>query len=116
MCALFRLCVCVRLCLSLICAAPLPPRVYWALGGDLRRDRDHALAQFLEAAGEEDTPWQAPAFEWLGHWYCAVAGDAARAAKCYSRALALDPTLVRYQGFFEAGRVPCPTGVGERHG
>ncbi|KAI8473996.1 MAG: hypothetical protein J3K34DRAFT_518511 [Monoraphidium minutum] len=68
-------------------------RVYWALGGELRRDRDHAHAQFLEAAGEDDTPWQAPAFEWLGHWYRAVARDEQRARKCYSRALALDPSL-----------------------
>jgi superkiller protein 3 len=74
-------------------AAP-PCRVYWALGGELRTDREHAHASFLAAAREEGTPWQAPAFEWLGHWYRDVGGDGPRARKCYSRALALDPSLV----------------------
>ncbi|KIY91513.1 Tetratricopeptide repeat protein 37, partial [Monoraphidium neglectum] len=82
-------------------------RIYWSLGGELRRDRDFAHAQFLEAAGEEDTPWQAPAFEWLGHWYRSVAGDAARARKCYSRALALDPSLAG------AGDALCALLLGE---
>lgn len=35
---------------------------------------------------------QAAAFTWVGHFYCEVARDAARAQKCYQRAVALDPT------------------------
>lgn len=35
--------------------------------------------------------WQAEAFAWLGRFYGQQAGDAARARKCYQRALALDP-------------------------
>lgn len=68
-------------------------RVYWELGGEMRAEREYAQAQFLEAAAE-DGPWQAPGFEWLGHWYDQVAHDEPRARKCYQRALALDPTLV----------------------
>jgi len=35
---------------------------------------------------------QAAAFTWVGHFYREVAGDAARAQKCYQRAVSLDPT------------------------
>jgi Tfp pilus assembly protein PilF len=69
-------------------------RIYWALGGDLKAEREYCHAQLLEAAAEEG-PQQSEAFEWLGHWYVQVAGDELRARKCYQRALALDPTLVR---------------------
>jgi hypothetical protein len=76
-----------------------PPscRMYWALGGELRAEREHCHAELLEAAAEEG-PQQAEAFEWLGHWYREVAGDELHARKCYQRALALDPTLVRGVG------------------
>ncbi len=81
------------------------------MGGELRREREYAHAQFLEAAGEAGTAWQAPAFEWLGHWYRRVASDAPRAKKCYSRALQLDATLVGPRGGRSGGenggRDPC---------
>lgn len=69
-------------------------RIYWALGGSYRVEREHCLSHLLDAAAEEG-PQQAEAFEWLGHWYSQVAGDEFRARKCYQRALALNPTLVR---------------------
>jgi len=65
----------------------------------MRAEREYAHAQFLEAAGEDGTPWQGPAFEWLGHWYGHVGGDAARARQCYSRALGIDATLVGAVGW-----------------
>ena len=37
-------------------------------------------------------PAQAAAFAWLGRFYREVASDAARARKCFQKALALDPT------------------------
>ncbi|GBF94747.1 hypothetical protein Rsub_07630 [Raphidocelis subcapitata] len=84
-------------------------RIYWELGGQLRSDPEFARAQFLEAARDgEGTPWQARAFEWLGRWYAAVARDGARARKCFSRALALDPTLAG------AGEGLCALLLGER--
>ncbi|KAF8069413.1 SKI3 [Scenedesmus sp. PABB004] len=88
-------------------AAPLPPaeaeavaadyhyklaRIYWALGGAWRAEREHCHTHLLDAAAVEG-PQQATAFEWLGHWYAQVGDDEARARKCYQRALALDPTL-----------------------
>jgi len=87
---------------------PTPPhcRVYWALGDAYRVQREHAHAQFLEAATIEgvEGPWVAPAFMWLGHWYAQVTQDTARARKCYQRALALDAQ--------QAGA--CVLGVGVR--
>jgi hypothetical protein len=77
-------------CLSTVCAVY---RIYWALGGEVRAEREHCHAELLEAAAEEG-PQQAEAFEWLGHWYMEVAGDELHARKCYQRALALNPTLV----------------------
>jgi hypothetical protein len=79
-----------RLNMSTVCAAD---RIYWALGGELRAEREHCHAELLEAAAEEGLQ-QAEAFEWLGHWYREVAGDELHARKCYQRALALNPTLV----------------------
>eukprot|EP00879_Flechtneria_rotunda_P010701 GHRR01011183.1.p1 GENE.GHRR01011183.1~~GHRR01011183.1.p1 ORF type:complete len:1628 (+),score=649.14 GHRR01011183.1:120-5003(+) len=67
-------------------------RIYWALNGDYKAEREYCHAALLEAAAEEG-PQQAEAFEWLGHWYSQVAHDEPRARKCYQRALALDPTL-----------------------
>lgn len=60
------------------------------LGGDWRSSRKHAHAQWLAAAAVAG-PSQAAAFARLGDFYGQVAGDAARARKCYQRALALDP-------------------------
>jgi Tfp pilus assembly protein PilF len=84
-------------------------RIYWELGGQLRSDPEFARAQFLEAARDgEGMPWQARAFEWLGRWYAAVARDGARARKCFSRALALDPALVSRGWLFGwLERWPC---------
>jgi hypothetical protein len=76
---------------------PTPPRVYWALGGELRTEREYAHAQFLDGAAEEG-PSQPASFTWLGHWYREVAGDEGRARRCYQRALALDPGQVRGGG------------------
>ncbi|WIA30388.1 hypothetical protein OEZ86_000474 [Tetradesmus obliquus] len=67
-------------------------RIYWALDGSYRCEREHCLQHLLDAAAEEG-PQQAEAFEWLGHWYSQVAHDELRARKCYQRALALNPTL-----------------------
>ncbi|KAF6252995.1 hypothetical protein COO60DRAFT_1704042 [Scenedesmus sp. NREL 46B-D3] len=67
-------------------------RIYWALDGSYRCEREHCLQHLLDAAAEEG-PQQAEAFEWLGHWYSQVARDEFRARKCYQRALALNPTL-----------------------
>lgn len=78
-----------RLCLCRPCC-----RIYWACGGNYKTEREYCHAHLLDAAAEEG-PQQAGAFEWLGHWYSQVAGDELRARKCYQRALALDPTLVR---------------------
>jgi hypothetical protein len=66
------------------------------MGGEYRREREYAHAQFLEAAAEEGG-CQAEAFEWLGHWYAVAAEplDEGRARRCYQRALALNPGLVR---------------------
>ena len=35
---------------------------------------------------------QGAAFSWLGNYYAEVAQDAARAEKCYLRALSIDPS------------------------
>lgn len=75
----------------------IPPRVYWALGGELRTEREYAHAQFLDGAAEEG-PSQPASFTWLGHWYREVAGDEGRARRCYQRALALDPGQVKGGG------------------
>jgi superkiller protein 3 len=72
---------------------PCSCRIYWALDGSYRCEREHCLQHLLDAAAEEG-PQQAEAFEWLGHWYSQVAHDEFRARKCYQRALALNPTLV----------------------
>lgn len=53
-------------------------RAYWAIGGELRTEREYAHAQFLEAAAGDGSAeggaggegaWGGLAFEWLGHWY-----------------------------------------------
>jgi len=69
--------------------------IYWALGGEYKTDKEHYCHAHLLDAAAEDGPQQAEAFAWLGHWYQQLASDGVRARKCYQRALALDPTLVR---------------------
>lgn len=77
--------------------------MYWALGGELRTEREYAHAQFLDGAAEEG-PSQPASFTWLGHWYREVAGDEGRARRCYQRALALDPGQVKGGGGGGQGR------------
>ncbi len=60
------------------------------LGGEWRVQRRYAHAQWLAAAAAP-SPSQPPAFARLGDFYRDVAHDAARARRCYQRALALDP-------------------------
>jgi formate hydrogenlyase subunit 6/NADH:ubiquinone oxidoreductase subunit I len=60
------------------------------LGGEWRAQRRYAHSHWLAAAAAPG-PSQPPAFARLGDYYRGVAGDAARARRCYQRALALDP-------------------------
>jgi hypothetical protein len=66
------------------------PPVRRELGGEWRAQRRYTHACWLAAAAAPG-PSQPPAFARLGDFYRDVAGDAARARRCYQRALALDP-------------------------
>ena len=87
-------------------------QAYWALGGELRAGRGAGAHAALLASAAVDGPHQGEAFCWLGRWYGDVAGDAARATKCYQRALALDPTQVWVGGL--AGFMPLTLRIGDQ--
>ncbi|KAI0244107.1 Superkiller protein 3 [Massospora cicadina] len=82
-------------------------RAYWDLGGSFREDKRYAYAYFLKAAQADST--LGDPFLFLGHFYCDVANDKARALKCYFKATQLKQGIEAYQALYaqqvEAGDV-----------
>jgi len=66
--------------------------VYWAMRGRYRNDKKYAYLCFLEAARAEGHA-QAPALAGLGRYLDQVDKKPEAAARCFKKALALDPTL-----------------------
>lgn len=73
-------------------------RAYWDMGGAFREDKAHAYAYFLKAA--QTDPTLGDPFLYLGHFYCEVAGDKARASKCYLKATQLKQGIDAYKALY----------------
>lgn len=64
--------------------------VYWRMRGRYRTEKQYAYSHYLEAAKVEG-PDQAAAFAALGRYFAEVEARPDQAARCYKKALALDP-------------------------
>lgn len=63
--------------------------MYWKGDADADSMKAKAFSQFLEAVKLD--PSQSDVFCYLGHYYKDRTGDAQRAARCYQKAVSLDP-------------------------
>ncbi|KAJ9088622.1 Superkiller protein 3 [Entomophthora muscae] len=73
-------------------------RAYWDMGGAFKEDKSYAYAYFLKAA-QMDAMFGDP-FLFLGHFYHEVAGDKARALKCYLKATQLKQGIEAYKSLY----------------
>lgn len=89
--------------------------VYWRMRGRYRTERQFAYSHLLEAAKVEGHA-QAAAFAALGRYFQEVESKADQAARCYKKALALDPGTelaggVSVTGLLDALRAEAGGGV-----
>ncbi|CAG8518907.1 7674_t:CDS:2, partial [Dentiscutata heterogama] len=63
-------------------------RIYWAMGDQYRKDKNHAYAQFIQSVKLD--PHFAKSFTYLGHYYRIIENDHVRAKKCYQKAFSID--------------------------
>ncbi|KAG0175013.1 Superkiller protein 3 [Apophysomyces sp. BC1021] len=64
-------------------------RVYWAMGGEYRKNTSYAFKCFMQAV-KADSQF-AGGFSFLGHYYRTIQRDHVRAKKCYQKAFLLNP-------------------------
>jgi superkiller protein 3 len=64
--------------------------VYWEMGEPYRSDKDYCHYSLVEAI--KMNPHFSQSFTYLGHFYFRHESDLERAAKCYSKAVSINPT------------------------
>jgi superkiller protein 3 len=64
--------------------------VYWEMGDIYRTEKEYCHSNLVEAI--KMNPHFSPSFTCLGHYYLRHENDVDRASKCYSKAVAIDPS------------------------